>query len=107
MCHVQAAISLAGHSGKQVSCHLYSVLMILNLLSSGIEQAPKAWSLLVPCFNTEAVGRLGEGHDEQIFEWQDSLFERLQALMEEQVRNLFFMNIIYEYLIMHVSSTRH
>ena len=67
MCHVQAAISLvlqAGHSGKQVSCPLYKMLMILNyayVLSAGSQQAPKAWSLLVPCCYTEVVGEFGRG----------------------------------------------
>ena len=31
------------------------------VLLPGIQQAPKAWSLLVPCFNTEAVGKFGGG----------------------------------------------
>ena len=78
---VQAAISLvlqAGHSSKQVSCPLYKMLMILNyvhVLSAGSQQAPKAWSLLVPWATLKLLGSLGEGHDEKIFEWQESLLE--------------------------------
>ena len=46
---------------------------------------------LSPASTLKLLGNLGEGHDEKIFEWQDSLLERLQALIEEQVNNNFFM----------------
>ena len=46
---------------------------------------------LSPASTLKLLGNLGEGHDEKIFEWQDSLLERLQALVEEQVKNNLFM----------------
>ena len=101
---VQAAISLvlqAGHSSKQVSCPLYKMLMILNyayVLSAGSQQAPKAWSLLVPCCYTEVVGEFGRGTWWKIFEWQESLLERLQALVEKQVRNLSLRYTIFKFI---------
>ena len=46
---------------------------------------------LSPASTLKLLGNWGEGHDEKIFKWQDSLLERLQALVEEQVKNNLFM----------------
>ena len=53
---------------------------------------------LSPSGTLNLLGSLGEGHDEKIFEWQDSLLERLQALVEKQVRNLSSRYTIFKFI---------